>query len=72
MTGEKLPLVVIGQSKQPRCFPKDPTKLPTVYKSNKKAWMTGSLFKEWLQELDSQLTRRIAMVVDNCPAHPRI
>ena len=56
MTGEKPPLVVIGQSKQPR-FTNNHTKLPTVYKSNKKAWMTGSLFKEWLQVLGQPIDK---------------
>lgn len=34
-TGEKLPLLVIGRSKNPRCFLKDHTKLPIMNWSHK-------------------------------------
>ena len=72
MTGEKLPLLIIGRSKHPRCFPRDLSKLPTSYSSSQKGWMNSFLFEKWLRELDDQLTRRIGMVIDNCPAHPHI
>ena len=42
MTGtEKLPLLVIGKSKKPRCF-KGAT-APLDYTANAKAWMTGGI-----------------------------
>ena len=44
MAGEKLPLLVIGKSANPRCF-KNVKKLPLPYKSNKKAWMTAAIFE---------------------------
>lgn len=68
---EKLPLLVIGKSAQPCCF-KNIKSLPTLYKSNKKAWMTSELFVEWVRKLDLDMTckkRSIAIIVDNCPAH---
>ena len=71
---DKLPPLVIGMSKNPRSF-KHVKTLPVCYKSNKKAWMTSQLFEEWLKKLDKQFStqkRKIAMVVDNCPAHPKI
>ena len=37
---EKLPLIMIGKSENPRCFKKVKTK-PIEYKANKKTWMTG-------------------------------
>ena len=70
----KLPPLVIGKSKNPRFF-KHVKTLPVCYKSNRKAWMTSQLFEEWLKKLDRQFfaqNRKVAMVVDNCPAHPKI
>ena len=70
MTGnDKLPLLIIGKSANPRCF-KNKKTLPTPYTSNKKAWMTSEIFTDWLRNLDQKLQkkkRKIAMVVDNCP-----
>lgn len=37
---EKLPLLVIGKYRKPRCF-KHVKNLPTTYRNNKTAWMTG-------------------------------
>ena len=37
--------------------------------------MTSDLFEEWVRELDRKLQRedkKIALIVDNCPAHPDI
>ncbi|GBP49756.1 Tigger transposable element-derived protein 4 [Eumeta japonica] len=42
---EKRKLMVIGKSKNPRCF-KNITKLPVTYKANKSAWMTSQLLKK--------------------------
>ena len=42
------------------------------YNANKKAWMTGTIFSEWLLKLDKamkQKKRKIALLVDNCAAH---
>ena len=71
---DKLPLMIIGKAANPRCF-KNVKTLPCTYKSNKKAWMTSEIFIEWLQKLDAKMTktnRKIAMIVDNCPAHPKV
>ena len=70
---EKRPLFVIGKSKQPRCFPKDLTRLPVDYDNSKNAWMTCSIFKTWLQKWDRSLRvkkRTVCLLVDNCSAHP--
>ena len=69
---DKLPPLVIGKAKNLRFFKLVKTLL-VCYKSNKKACMTSQLFKKWLKKLDMQFSaqkRKIAMVVDNCPAHP--
>ena len=74
MTGEKLPLLVIGPAKKPRCF-KGVSKLPVSFKANRKSWMTSLLFEEWLRKLDHKMkkhSRKIILIVDNFPAHPRI
>ena len=72
--GEKLPMFVIGKSAKPRCF-KHVRNLPCRYRSQKKAWMDGTLFEEWLRELDRKFDmqgRKIVLVVNDCPAHPDI
>ncbi|XP_053947555.1 tigger transposable element-derived protein 4-like [Anastrepha ludens] len=70
---EKLKLLLIGKSNQPRCF-RGVKWLPLDYKANSKAWMTGAFFAEWLLNLDKQFGkagRNILLFIDNCPAHPK-
>ena len=72
--GEKLPLFVIGKSRNPRSF-KGVKSFPCRYRSQRKSWMTSDLFKGWVQEIDRQLyrqERKIALIIDNCPAHPQV
>ena len=73
MTGTtKLPLLVIGKSKTPRCF-KGVKSLPCTYRNNKTAWMTTELFHEWLRKIDGRFRRekkKIALIIDNAPCHP--
>ncbi|XP_050303768.1 tigger transposable element-derived protein 4-like [Anthonomus grandis grandis] len=57
MTGSDKPkLIVIGKSRNPRCFKHIKT-LPVVYKSNKKTWMTSGLFVSILHEWDAKLVK---------------
>ncbi|XP_029730316.2 tigger transposable element-derived protein 4-like [Aedes albopictus] len=70
---DKLPLLVIGKSRRPRCF-KNVKSLPVEYEANAKAWMTSVLFEKWILEVDRRMTaenRSILMFVDNCTAHPK-
>ena len=47
---EKIYLVVIGKSKQPRAFCKTNTKqMKFLYINNKNAWQNRSTFVEWLR-----------------------
>ena len=72
--GEKIAVFVIGKSASPRCF-KHGRNLPCRYPSQKKAWMDGTLFEEWLYELDRKFEiqgLKVVMIVDNCPAHPKV
>ena len=71
---DKLPLLVIGKFAKPRCFNGVQT-LPVHYEANKKAWMKSDIFTTWLLKLDRKFQsnrRKVAMVVDNCPAHPNL
>ena len=64
--GEKLPLLVIRNFGQPRCFNGIRT-LPVTY-HHKKAWMTGALFEEWVHKLDRRFlleVRSVALILDN-------
>ena len=74
MTGENLPFLCIGKSKKkPRCF-KGTDKLPIIYLSNNKAWMTADIFAYWLRKLYRIMhlqSRKIAVVSDNSQANPK-
>ncbi len=74
VTGEKLKPLVIGKSKKPRCFnSKTQQSIAVHYEANKKAWMSSSLFTEWLRRVNNQMClqkRNILLLVDNCTAHP--
>ena len=72
--GEKLPLFVIGKSKNARCS-KHIKHLPCRYRSQKKSWMDSRIFEEWVREVDRCFTKEgqeIVLLVDNSPAHPSI
>ena len=47
----KLPLLLIGKSKNPRCFNNiSRDQLPVKYTNQKNAWVDGSLFAEWFHD----------------------
>ena len=54
MTGTmKLPVLVIGKSKRPRCFGKlKPSSLPCEYTNSSKAWMNSKIFTDILVRLN--------------------
>ena len=72
---EKMKPLVIGKSENLRCFTKG-MKKPLMYRWNKKAWMTGALFEEYVTDLDKKMTlagRKIILFLDNCSSHdPRL
>lgn len=76
MLGEKLELMAISKSKNPRCFRKQQNilnKLKIVHKSSKNAWMTSQIFYDWLQNLNHKMkcsNRKILLILDNAPVHP--
>ncbi|XP_033222534.1 tigger transposable element-derived protein 4-like [Belonocnema kinseyi] len=72
---EKLQLLVTGKSQNPRCF-KGVKSLPVLYERNKKAWMTSSVYEDWLHKIDNKFQREngkfLLLVDNNCPAHPKV
>ena len=47
---DRLPLLIIGKSKNPRALKNCIKNLPVLYKSSLNAWMTTSIFCEWLHD----------------------
>ncbi|XP_055644775.1 tigger transposable element-derived protein 4-like [Toxorhynchites rutilus septentrionalis] len=72
---EKKKLLVIGKSQQPRCF-SSVKSLPVDYANNRRTWMTSELFEKWLRDWDRwdlvKKKKNILLLVDNCPAHPKV
>ena len=52
---DKLPLLVIGKPKNPRCF-KNIKNIPVDYDANKTAWVTSDIFSTWVKKLDKRMT----------------
>lgn len=67
----KMPLFVIGKSKNPRCF-RGVKSLPVKYEANSNAWMTANFFQNWLVSFDNEMSkmkRKAILFIDNCTAH---
>ena len=48
---EKRPPLIIGKAKKPRAFQnKTGTQLGFDYRNNAKAWMTASIYQDWLRQ----------------------
>ncbi len=71
----KLPIMIIGSAKLPRCFPSgwEPRSDARVwYTSNKSAWMTCSLFSEYMTFFNGEMRSRGMtgwLLMDNSSAH---
>src|SRR5215469_621506 len=70
---ERLPMWIIGNTKKPRAFHAAGIRIENLgiyWRSNKKAWMTGSIMEEWLQWFDSKMQgRKVVLLMDNFSAH---
>lgn len=76
---DRLPLLVIGKSKNPRSIKDCKNNLPVWYKSSSSAWMTSEIFGQWLHEyfvphvlanLKAQnLPLKALLIVDNAAVH---
>jgi hypothetical protein len=70
---ERLPIWIIGTAKKPRVFQAAGVNIENLgccWRSNKKAWITGKIFKEWLLWFDAKMTgRKVLLLIDNFSAH---
>lgn len=69
----KLQPWIIGHSKEPRAFRASGVNIHALdftYRSNKTAWMTTSIFCEWIKWFDCQMAgRKVVLLMDNLSAH---
>ena len=69
----KLPPWIIGKARNPRCFRRANVHVdnfPMVWRYNRKAWMTGAMFEQYLQWFDRQMAgRKVCLIVDEFSAH---
>lgn len=70
---EKLPLWIIGKSKNPRCFKNiNLSKLKCEYTNQQNSWIDSQSFRKWLLKFNSKIktqNRKILLTMDNCSAH---
>ena len=73
----KLPLTIIGKSRNPTCF--EGKNIPVHYLHSKKAWINSNLFQLWFKDIfikevlhGKQKDERILLIMDNCSAHLQI
>jgi hypothetical protein len=70
---EKMRPLIIGKAKKPRAFGnKTGTQLGFYYRNNAKAWMTTTLYQEWILDWDRKLQaegRKILLLQDNFSGH---
>lgn len=68
----KLKPLIIGKSKKPRCFGSFNPSVYATYTFNKKAWMTGVLFEEWVTDFNRQMKlakKKVLLLLDNASSH---
>ena len=73
MSGEKMPLIVVGKYEKPRVVKN--ASVPVEYHAQKSAWMMASLFEQIFVKFDRSMgnkNRQVLLFVDNCSAHPKI
>eukprot|EP00116_Pleurobrachia_bachei_P003893 sb/3464155/ len=79
----KLPMVMVGKSKKPRCFNKMAEKaIPVRYRAQKKAWMSSEVFSDiflkiWVPHIKCELQKkgldqRAIILVDNATCHQEL
>ena len=70
---DRMKPLVIGKSAQPRCFRDFMASSYVYYYHNKKAWMTGYIFSEWLHHFDDYIKRKknrpVLLLLDNVSSH---
>lgn len=75
----RMPLLMIGKSKNPRCFKgMNVEALPLVYTNQRNAWMDTEIFRSWYTGVflpavtvrHSATGKKCILVLDNAPTHP--
>ena len=69
---DKIDSLVIGKLARPRCF-RTAGRIPLLYESNSTAWMTGTIWQQWVKSFNSRMKRQnkeVLLFIDNCPGHP--
>lgn len=70
---ERLPLWIIGNSQKPQAFHAAKTNIENLgccWRYNKKAWMTETIFKEWLIWFDKKMAgRKVLLMMDHFSSH---
>ncbi|RAO68173.1 uncharacterized protein BHQ10_004185 [Talaromyces amestolkiae] len=70
---ERLPPLFIGTSERPRAIAKakiNVENLGCLWRSNKQAWMTSDIFKDWLIWFDKKMEgRKVVLLIDKISAH---
>jgi hypothetical protein len=73
---DKLPSWFIGTAKRPNCFKAENlwelNPLGAVWRSNKSAWITHYIIKEWLKWFDNQIkcqNKKVLLLIDNFSAY---
>ena len=73
MLGDKEKLLLNWKSEKPRALKGvDMSRLPVVYKAQKKAWMTGHIFCSWIKEFNNKMKlagSKTLMFMDNASVH---
>ncbi len=77
----KLPLLLIGKYKNPRCFKNiSRESLPLIYTNQSNAWVNSVIFTDWFHQnfvpkarkglQDLGVEPKAILLLDNCSAHP--
>jgi hypothetical protein len=76
LTGEKLKPLIIGKADRPPCFKNlNVVQFPALWQANRRAWITSSLFEEWLHHVNNRMKcekRSILLFLDNAPCYPEL
>ena len=70
---DKLRPLVVGRPRPATCF-ENVGSLPCDYINQNRALMTADIFINWLRDFDLKMgkqSRKIVLVLDDCPAHPK-
>ena len=71
---QKVPLSMIGGSKNPRCFGRRQEKRKFMYFDQNKAWSDTCTFTRWfykvfLLHVSSEMKDKVLLIMDNCGPH---